>query len=64
MIVLLILLSLAVSFLLTSGLASLLTSSRSWYHRNRHFRHRIFVEVGTRNLDYSRAFTVHLLGRQ
>lgn len=53
-VILLILLSLAVSFLLTSGLASLLASSRPRYHRNRHFRHRVLVEVGTRGLDYPR----------
>ena len=44
-------------------LASLLASSRPRYHRNRHFRHRVLVEAGTRNLDYSRAFAGLLLGR-
>lgn len=63
MFVLLILLSLAISFLLTSGLASLLASSRSWYHRNRHFRHRVLVEAGTRYLDYPRASEHYLSER-
>ena len=45
------------------GLASLLASPRAWNHRNRYFRYRVLVEAGTRNLDCSRAFTVHFLGR-
>lgn len=55
-VILLILLSLAVSFLATSGscLASLLASSRPWHHRNRHFCYRVLVEAGARGLDYPR----------
>lgn len=44
-------------------LASLLASPCSWNHRNRHFRHRVFVEAGTRNLDYSPASAFALYGR-
>lgn len=49
-VILLILLSLAVSFLATSGLVWLLC----WHHRNRHFCYRVLVEAGARDLDYPR----------
>lgn len=56
--ILILILSLALSFLLTSGLVWLLCPRR---RNNRHSHYRVFVETGAFSLAYSLASALYLL---
>lgn len=55
-------LSLAISFLLTAGcLAYLWAFLRPWYRNNRYSYYCVFVETGAFGLAYSSALALHFL---